>query len=987
MAARPRRTWPRRRAATPRAWRAAPRRAAGASRARHSARARRAPPPGSQGERRRARARARAGPAARQPVPAQVTHGKAEALEQRWPRPSRCCARRQRSAPTPSASGWFARCRLRRRRLSPPPSVHDRRRRADGSRADATQPTPGTRGPRRRRGAPRGCEARQEVVTGLPQRYHAKTVTTRRHAPRAACRRRCRRGARHAAVTACQSHPAGPTAASSMTPAARAAGGGIDRWTRQWLRRRMARRLRCRRCCTSARHSNVVVLVHRHERAARSPAERRGAQPRAVACRRATARALPTPAPRAGTPRTGWRLARHAARLGRRRGGRWRPTRRSARAARARRRLNVCSFAVRAVGLVRVAAALTRTPPPAPAHRGASRRSGRAAVRTTEGRRRRERRRRRRRRRGSPVRLARVVGVATVAPAARRGMPSYVAARAARRPAAPPSPSPHASSGALAPGRAAPPPAPRSSGRRRASAPRARHARQVPRAATRRRRGARARTSDTPRAVRRARSSTTPLSSTTKIINGPPAAREHARADAEERGLFTQQCIAGIAGRRLCTDMIDRRRRRRPARRPTSPRLARSAASGSRRRRGRLALCVDARVAEVVRRLVVHAQPLLPGLQRRSTATCRAAADRHAVPTARCAPTARRALQRPPQSQPRTTRTPRRRRRRRRRRPRGARALATGADLAVRSPSAVRRGAALPVSPSAAARCDLRRPPRAQLRHLGLPAGVPSVRAAVEAKSQKYSSKPGRTHAAQEPPLQIDAELSLPRRRALPQRAPAATARRRGAASSPRRRRPRPRRGRRGRTRRPNKWPGGLSPSPPPSPAPAAPPQPHICMLGICRAAAAALSSSTYRGRRRVGPARGHARQQAPAARSEATGSEERGVPETRQCGYRATPGYHAKTSCACRPQTAVKPRRGAGFWCHRRQAVMRSWVLAVLALALALPTAGRRYHDDRKHLHRHTSRSCAPTVMVSTHRPGREGREQVAEALRSSRR
>ena len=35
----------------------------------------------------------------------------------------------------------------------------------------------------------------------------------------------------------------------------------------------------------------------------------------------------------------------------------------------------------------------------------------------------------------------------------------------------------------------------------------------------------------------------------------------------------------------------------------------------------------------------------------------------------------------------------------------------------------------------------------------------------------------------------------------------------------------------------------------------------------------------------------------------------------------------------------------------------MRSWVLAVLALALALalPTAGRRYHDDRKHRHAHT--------------------------------
>ena len=27
-----------------------------------------------------------------------------------------------------------------------------------------------------------------------------------------------------------------------------------------------------------------------------------------------------------------------------------------------------------------------------------------------------------------------------------------------------------------------------------------------------------------------------------------------------------------------------------------------------------------------------------------------------------------------------------------------------------------------------------------------------------------------------------------------------------------------------------------------------------------------------------------------------ARGGEERGVPETRQCGYRATPGYHAKT-------------------------------------------------------------------------------------------
>ena len=29
--------------------------------------------------------------------------------------------------------------------------------------------------------------------------------------------------------------------------------------------------------------------------------------------------------------------------------------------------------------------------------------------------------------------------------------------------------------------------------------------------------------------------------------------------------------------------------------------------------------------------------------------------------------------------------------------------------------------------------------------------------------------------------------------------------------------------------------------------------------------------------------------------------------------------------------------------------------MLKVLSLALALPTAGRRYHDDRKHRHAHT--------------------------------
>ena len=41
-------------------------------------------------------------------------------------------------------------------------------------------------------------------------------------------------------------------------------------------------------------------------------------------------------------------------------------------------------------------------------------------------------------------------------------------------------------------------------------------------------------------------------------------------------------------------------------------------------------------------------------------------------------------------------------------------------------------------------------------------------------------------------------------------------------------------------------------------------------------------------------------------------GGEERGVPETRQCGYRATPRYHAKTSNHPSP-----PHRRAA--CRRR--------------------------------------------------------------------
>ena len=47
-------------------------------------------------------------------------------------------------------------------------------------------------------------------------------------------------------------------------------------------------------------------------------------------------------------------------------------------------------------------------------------------------------------------------------------------------------------------------------------------------------------------------------------------------------------------------------------------------------------------------------------------------------------------------------------------------------------------------------------------------------------------------------------------------------------------------------------------------------------------------------------------------AREGRVGSEERGVPETRQCGYRATPRYHAKTSNHPSP-----PHRRAA--CRRR--------------------------------------------------------------------
>ena len=81
----------------------------------------------------------------------------------------------------------------------------------------------------------------------------------------------------------------------------------------------------------------------------------------------------------------------------------------------------------------------------------------------------------------------------------------------------------------------------------------------------------------------------------------------------------------------------------------------------------------------------------------------------------------------------------------------------------------------------------------------------------------------------------------------------------------------------------------------------------HICkMLGICFA----------RLSRRVSGTAGRRAEEGGAVRGSrgrgARGGEERGVPETRQCGYRATPGYHAKTSNHPSP-----PHRRAA--CRRR--------------------------------------------------------------------
>ena len=67
-----------------------------------------------------------------------------------------------------------------------------------------------------------------------------------------------------------------------------------------------------------------------------------------------------------------------------------------------------------------------------------------------------------------------------------------------------------------------------------------------------------------------------------------------------------------------------------------------------------------------------------------------------------------------------------------------------------------------------------------------------------------------------------------------------------------------------------------------------------VCkMLGICCARLPRRVPGTAGAAR--GGGRGRARQQGQA-REGRVGGEERGVPETRQCGYRATPGYHAKT-------------------------------------------------------------------------------------------
>ena len=80
-------------------------------------------------------------------------------------------------------------------------------------------------------------------------------------------------------------------------------------------------------------------------------------------------------------------------------------------------------------------------------------------------------------------------------------------------------------------------------------------------------------------------------------------------------------------------------------------------------------------------------------------------------------------------------------------------------------------------------------------------------------------------------------------------------------------------------------------------------------VLGVCCARLPRRVTGTA-GRRAEGG--GAVRRCRGGAREGRVGGEERGVPETRQCGYRATPRYHAKTSNHPSP-----PHRRAA--CRRR--------------------------------------------------------------------
>ena len=92
----------------------------------------------------------------------------------------------------------------------------------------------------------------------------------------------------------------------------------------------------------------------------------------------------------------------------------------------------------------------------------------------------------------------------------------------------------------------------------------------------------------------------------------------------------------------------------------------------------------------------------------------------------------------------------------------------------------------------------------------------------------------------------------------------------------------------------------------------------HLQGAGHLLRAAAAAGARNAGARAEEG---GAARGSRSGAREGRVGGEERGVPETRQCGYRATPRYHAKTSNHPSPphRRAVCRRR-----CRRAGALMQ---------------------------------------------------------------